>query len=59
MFRDFLRAGFGGVASQLINFAALPIISRLYTPAAYAEWAIVMTTATIVGVISVQLVRGK
>jgi len=51
MFRDFLRAGFGGVASQAINFAALPIISRLYTPAAYAEWAIVITTATIVGLV--------
>jgi O-antigen/teichoic acid export membrane protein len=52
MFRDFLRAGFGGVASQFINFAALPIISRLYTPAAYAEWAIVITTATIVGLVA-------
>lgn len=48
----FSRAGFGGVGGQLINFFALPVLSRLYAPDAYAGWALVLASATILGSIS-------
>lgn len=52
MLKNFLQAGFGGVFGQLIIFFSLPIITRLYTPATYAIWAVVMATASIFGTIA-------
>ena len=52
MLKNFLKAGFGGAGAQAINFLALPVISRLYAPEAYAIWAIVMATAAILGSIA-------
>ena len=49
---SFLRAGFGGAGGQFINFLALPILSRLYAPDAYAGWALVIASATILGSIA-------
>lgn len=52
MLKNYFRAGIGGAGSQLINFFALPIISRLYTPDEYAGWALVIAVATILGTIA-------
>ncbi len=52
MLKNFLHAGFGGFFSQLIVFLSLPFITRLYAPATYATWAIVMATAGILGTIA-------
>ena len=52
MLKNFLQAGFGGFFSQLIIFFTLPFVTRLYTPATYATWAIVMATASIFGTIA-------
>lgn len=49
MIKNFLQAGFGGVTNQMIVFLSLPLIARLYEPAAYASWVIVMATASIFG----------
>ncbi len=52
MLKNFLQAGFGGFFSQVIVFLSLPFITRLYTPATYATWAIVMATAGILGAVA-------
>ena len=52
MLKKFFHAGIGGAIGQVLNFVALPILSRLYSPADYAQWAIVIATATIVGAIA-------
>lgn len=52
MLKNFLKAGFGSAGAQAINLAALPIISRLYSPEQYAVWAIVVATAMIFGSIA-------
>ena len=49
---DFVRAGFGGGFSQLINFLVLPVITRLYTPREYATWALFLAAGTIIGSIA-------
>ena len=49
MVRNIFKAGIGGAMAQLITFAALPVIARMYTPAEYAIWAIVMAIALIPG----------
>ncbi len=52
MLRNFLKAGIGGAGSQVINFLALPVISRLYTPKDYAVWAVIIATSSILGIIA-------
>lgn len=52
LLKNFLKAGFGGAGSQVINLLALPVISRLYAPEAYAIWAIVVATSGIFGSIA-------
>ncbi len=49
MIRRFLKAGFGGLGAQLLNFGFLPLLSRVYSPHAYAGWAIVVLAATLIG----------
>jgi len=47
MLKNIFQSGFGGLVSQVINFIALLVISRLYTPETYASWAILMATTSI------------
>lgn len=49
---NFFKAGLGSVGSQFVGWLALPIIARLYDPSHYAEWAIVMAVAGILGVVA-------
>ena len=52
MIKNFVKAGCGGFAAQVVNLLSLPIISRLYMPEMYAKWAIIMATAGIFGSIA-------
>jgi len=52
MLKNFFKAGIGGAGSQAINFLALPVISRLYTPKDYAVWAVIIATSNVLGTIA-------
>jgi lipopolysaccharide exporter len=39
--------GFGGTAAQILTVATIPIITRLYSPEAYAGWALLMSVVII------------
>jgi len=49
---DILVSGAGSMAAPLINFAAIPLVLRIYGPADYGNWILVMSFAIILGNIS-------
>jgi O-antigen/teichoic acid export membrane protein len=49
---DMAVSGGGSLFSPLINFITIPIVARLYGPAAFGEWALLMSVALIVGQVS-------
>lgn len=49
MLRYLVKSGLGGVISQIITFATLPIISRLYDPTSVNLWILSLTTIIITG----------
>jgi O-antigen/teichoic acid export membrane protein len=50
--RKFLSAGAGTVFAQIVNLACIPILARLYEPAAFGVWALVQALALVVGGLS-------
>lgn len=48
MLRNIFTVGSGGAAAQLVAVAAIPLITRLYDPRAYAGWALLMSVVVIV-----------
>lgn len=52
MIKSVLKSAFGGSGAQAINFLAIPILARLYTPADFAFWALCLAGALFVGMIA-------
>lgn len=49
MLKNILKVGTGGAGGQAIVFGTLPVISRIFTPADYAGWVIMMAIVRILG----------
>jgi O-antigen/teichoic acid export membrane protein len=47
-----LKAGFGGLAGQLVNLIAMPVLSRLYDPDDVAAWIVMMASVQVVGALA-------
>jgi O-antigen/teichoic acid export membrane protein len=45
--RNILTVGSGGAAAQALTVITMPIITRLYSPEAYAGWALLMSVVVI------------
>ncbi len=50
--RKFLSAGVGTLLAQIVNLACIPLLARLYEPAAYGMWALVQAMALVIGGLS-------
>ena len=50
--KSFLVSGSGMLGSQMISLLSLPLLTRLFEPAAYAQWAIVQAIVLFVGAIA-------
>ena len=50
--RSFLLSGSGMLGSQMISLLSLPFLTRLFEPAAYAQWAIVQAVVLFIGAIA-------
>jgi O-antigen/teichoic acid export membrane protein len=51
-FRHILSVGLGSLSAQLLTAATLPLLTRLYMPAAYSGWALLMSVVLIVASVS-------
>lgn len=52
MIKSVLKSAFGGSGAQAINFLAVPILARLYTPDDFAFWALCFAGMLLVGSIA-------
>ncbi|MBV5329531.1 MAG: hypothetical protein JZU65_18210, partial [Chlorobium sp.] len=52
MIKAILKSAFGGSGGQIINFLAIPILARLYTPDDFAFWALCLAGMLLVGTIA-------
>ena len=50
--RKFLSAGVGTVFAQIVNLASIPVLARIYDPAAFGVWAVVQALALVIGGLS-------
>jgi O-antigen/teichoic acid export membrane protein len=50
--KSFFVSGSGMLGSQIISLLSLPFLTRLFEPAAYAQWAIVQAIVLFVGAIA-------
>ena len=50
--RNVLVAGGGGGVAQAVNFLCLPVITRLYTPAEYGSWVLLISLVATLGTIA-------
>ncbi len=49
---DIFVSGVGSMVAPLINFAAIPIVLRIYSPAEYGNWVLIMSFAILLGNVS-------
>jgi len=49
LFRKFLKSGVGLLVAQLISFASIPFITRIYPPEEFTIWLVSITTVCIIG----------
>lgn len=47
-----VKVGASGVAGQVLTFAALPVLTRLYSPDAFGGWALFLSYALLIGSVS-------
>jgi O-antigen/teichoic acid export membrane protein len=52
LLHNFLVTALGSAGSQLLTFAALPLLSRIYAPAEFGIWALFMSAAFAVPVLA-------
>ena len=45
--RDIFTVGAGGMIAQLVTASSMPVVTRLYSPDAYAGWALMMAIVVI------------
>lgn len=50
--RNVLLVGFGGVLGQMAAILSTPVLTRLYTPQSYGEWALLLSLAIIPGTLA-------
>jgi O-antigen/teichoic acid export membrane protein len=49
---DMLVSGSGSMVAPLINFAAIPVVMRIYSPFEYGQWMLLLSIAIILGNLS-------
>jgi len=47
-----LRVGLSGAGAQAVTFLALPLLSRLYSPESFGVWALVQSSALLLGALA-------